>query len=289
VVEEPPPDLVSVAEPVSEEFQVTEEVYARTFEELEQRIREWNALIARKDYDAVLDYLAGETRGLDARRVYGKIALDRAAGTFRKRGRLARLIYLTNVGTIPDEANVRVKVGGGMIGTITEDFSERLKPGDVFVLGGEAYEFLYSRGMAAQVRPSAGRLPTVPSWISESLPLNHDLALEIQAFRSYLAQLLEGGKNDAQVADWVRSFLPVDEAAVRAIVAYAREQHRYSLIPHARRILIEQFRDGNKKHVIVHGAWGLVLGRMTGRTLLEAKGYDAASYEQRGDRQYQLS
>ena len=214
------------------------------------------ATLTRKDYDAVLDYLAGETRGLDARRVYGKIALDRAAGTFRKRGRLARLIYLTNVGTIPDEANVRVKVGGVMIGTITEDFSERLKPGDVFVLGGEAYEFLYSRGMAAQVRPSAGRLPTVPSWISESLPLNHDLALEIQAFRSYLAQLLEGGKNDAQVADWVRSFLPVDEAAVRAIVAYAREQHRYSLIPHARRILIEQFRDGNKKHVIVHGAWG---------------------------------
>ncbi len=214
------------------------------------------ARVTRREFDAVLAYLAGETPGLEARHVYGKIAIDRASGTMRKKGRLARLIYLTNVGTIPDETSVRVKVGEITIGTVTEDFSERMKPGDVFVLGGEAYEFLYSRGMTAQVRPSAGRLPTVPSWVSESLPLNHDLALEIQAFRYHIAQLLDAGDADAKVAAWVRSSLPVDEAAVTAIVAYAREQRTYSVLPHARRILVEQFKDGNKKHVIVHGVWG---------------------------------
>jgi ATP-dependent Lhr-like helicase len=86
--------------------------------------------------------------------------------------------------------------------------------------------------------------------------LNHDLALDIQRFREYLAQLLEEGKSDEQIGTWVRSYLPIDEAALSAIVRYAREQYRYSVIPHARRILIEQFKDGNKKHVIVHGAWG---------------------------------
>jgi hypothetical protein len=56
VVESPPTEETVVAEPTPPEktgsaFEVTEEVYTRTFEELEQRIREWNALIARKDYE----------------------------------------------------------------------------------------------------------------------------------------------------------------------------------------------------------------------------------------------
>ncbi len=212
--------------------------------------------LTKRDFDAVLTYLAGETKGLEARHVYGKISIDRVAGTFQKRGKLARLIYLTNVGTIPDETSVRVKIGDVTIGTITEDFNERMKPGDVFVLGGEAYEFQYSRGMTAQVRPSAGRLPTVPSWVSESLPLNHDLALAVQRVRRSLSQLCEEGKSATEIAAWVKSALPVDEPAARSIAAYATDQHRYSRIPHLHRIVIEHFRDGTKKHTIVHGVWG---------------------------------
>ena len=58
VVEEPPPVVETPIETPVETpvetaaaFEVTEEVYTRTFEELEQRIREWNTLIAHKDYD----------------------------------------------------------------------------------------------------------------------------------------------------------------------------------------------------------------------------------------------
>ena len=45
-----------------------------------------------------------------------------------RRGKMARLIYLTNVGTIPDETNVKVKLGEEIIGTIDESFLERLTP-----------------------------------------------------------------------------------------------------------------------------------------------------------------
>jgi hypothetical protein len=54
---ETPPQEEPKAEPQPEppvqaaEVVVTEEVYAKTFDELEARIKEWSAIIARKDYD----------------------------------------------------------------------------------------------------------------------------------------------------------------------------------------------------------------------------------------------
>ena len=54
--EEPPAEEPPAEEPPDEnekpqEYAVTEEVYSKTFEELESLIREWSAVIARKDYD----------------------------------------------------------------------------------------------------------------------------------------------------------------------------------------------------------------------------------------------
>lgn len=225
--------------------------------------------LPRKDFENILTYLAGESIALEQRNVYGKIWLDREQGNFGKKGKLARLIYMTNIGTIPDETSVRVKIGEHTIGTITEEFMEMLKPGDVFVLGGEPYEFKFSRGMTIQVKTSAGRLPTVPNWISESLPLNYDLALEIQAFRKHVSGLLEEKKPSEEILSWMRQYLRADENAIKAIFRYLQEQHRFSTIPHKYRILIEHFRDGNKKHVFIHTLYG----RRVNEVLARAIGY----------------
>ena len=68
-----------------------------------------------------------------------------------KKGKMARVIYMTNIGTIPSESGVLVKVGDLVVGTIDEGFLEKLKPGDVFVLGGNTYEFKNAAGMVARV------------------------------------------------------------------------------------------------------------------------------------------
>ncbi len=227
--------------------------------------------LSRKDFDATLRYLAGEY-GLEESRIYAKLWIDREQGTFGKKGKLARLIYMTNVGTIPDETAIRVKVGDATIGTITEDFAERLKPGDVFVLGGEPYEFRFSRGMTAQVKTSSGRLPTVPSWVSEMLPLSYDLALEIQLLRKYVTQLLDQGKREDEIAQWLRGYLPVDERAALAIARYFDEQHRYSLVPHANRMVIEHFKDANKRYVFFHSLYGRRVNDVLARALAYVNG-----------------
>ena len=55
---------------------------------------------------------------LEDRYVYAKIWYDKETKMIGKRGKLARVIYMTNIGTIPEETNVKVKIGEQIIGTI---------------------------------------------------------------------------------------------------------------------------------------------------------------------------
>jgi ATP-dependent Lhr-like helicase len=136
------------------------------------------------DFLQVITYLAGHHASLEERNVYGKIWYDETTNTIGKRGKFARVLFMTNVGTIPDETNVKVRIfkkgsDGFRVGTISEQFLEKLKRGDIFVLGGNTFEFLYAQGLTAFVKASVGRTPTVPSWSSEMLPLSYELALSI--------------------------------------------------------------------------------------------------------------
>lgn len=208
-----------------------------------------------EDFFAVVKYLAGEHVSLEDRRVYAKIWYDEATRMVGRRGKLARVLYMTNVGTIPDETNVKVRLGPYVIGTVTEPFLERLKRGDVFVLGGDAYEFQYSQGLTAVVRASAGRAPTVPSWFSEMLPLSFDLAMEIQRFRRLMSQHLQySGKGE--ILKFLDEYLYVDEAGKAAILEYFDEQARFAAIPHDRQIVIEHFQDGRKHYHVFHTLFG---------------------------------
>lgn len=86
--------------------------------------------------------MAGEYPELEERYVYAKIWIDYKENTFGKRGKLARMLYSTNIGTIPDSSGVLVKCDGETVGKIEESFMERLKKGDTFVLGGRTFRLI---------------------------------------------------------------------------------------------------------------------------------------------------
>jgi ATP-dependent Lhr-like helicase len=197
--------------------------------------------LKREDFERVLEYLAGEYVSLEDRRVYAKIWFDKRTGRLGKRGRLARVIYMTNVGTIPDESYVTVKHGERRIGQVEESFLEYLRKGDIFVLGGDTYQFKYARGMTAQVEPAAGKSPTVPSWFSEMLPLSFDLALEIQEFRYKMSQMFEAGQTPEKIKAFIRDYLHLEGKTLESLYNYFEAQHRYSVIPHRYKLLIERY------------------------------------------------
>jgi len=217
--------------------------------------------LSTEDFFSVISYLAGEY-ALEARNVYAKIWYDAATGIIGKRGKLARVIYMTNIGVIPEESFVNVIIAAPYdrkdqkVGNIDEGFLERLKKGDVFVLGGQKYEFMYTRGMNVYVNASVAKPPTIPSWFSEMLPLSFDLALAIQKFRKLMAEKLESGKKEKEIKNFICEYLYVDEKTAEEIYNYFYEQFKYSKIPHLNRLLIEHFNDASKHYVIFHSLFG---------------------------------
>jgi len=224
--------------------------------------------LTKKDFNEVLSYLSGEYTKLEDRYVYAKIFWDKENNEIGKRGKLARIIYMTNIGTIPDETFIQVKIKDQTVGTIDEAFLERLKRGDVFVLGGTRYEFLFSRGMTAQVSSSVNRPPTIPSWFSEMLPLSFDLGLEISRFRRLMEEKFKSKRSKEEIFSFIDEYLYVDKKGKEAIYNYFKEMFYYiKELPHDKKLIIEHYKEDNKNYYIFHSLYGRRVNDVLSRAL----------------------
>lgn len=210
----------------------------------------------KEDFVKIIDYLSGKFSSLEDRNIYSKIWYDEESGIIGKKGKLARMLYMTNIGTIPDETYVKVKIGDKIVGEIDEAFLERMKRGDVFVLGGERYEFLFARGMTANVKASVDRPPTIPNWFSETLPLSFDLAMDVQKFRRLMNEKFDKKYSKKEILEFILGYLHVDNNSANALYNYFKEQYFFSVIPHDKKIVIEHFEENNFKMFVFHTLFG---------------------------------
>lgn len=208
--------------------------------------------LSREDFLNVISYLSGEYE-LEARNVYAKIWYDN--GEIGKRGKMARVIYMTNIGTIPDESFINVIMGEKVVGKIDEGFLERMKKGDIFVLGGAKYMFMYTKGMNIYVQSAVGRKPTIPSWFSEMLPLSFDTALAIGKFRRLVNEKFERKVSPKEIKGFIKEEVFCDEESADVIYNYFKEQFEYSIVPHVGRILVEEY-IGEKHYLLFHTLFG---------------------------------
>ncbi len=215
-----------------------------------------------EDLRSVIRYLAG-AYGLDSHKVYGKIWYDEEHDEFGRRGYMARVIYSTNIGTIPDEVSVKVYANNKWVGNIEEEFLERLNKGDIFVLGGKTYQFISAKGFRANVRDAEGQKPTIPNWFSEMLPLSFDLGESIGKLRRDIFQMLDTDYNINDIVKLLKGEAYIDERAVGALVSYIRAEYKFLSIlkaegyPDNIDIVIENYiDDDNKQNIIFHGVFG---------------------------------
>jgi ATP-dependent helicase Lhr and Lhr-like helicase len=214
------------------------------------------ATLSKKDYLDIISYLAGEY-DLEKNYVYGKIWYDPITKQVGKKGKMARVLYMTNIGTIPDESFITVKLAKTQeqIGFIDEGFMERMKRGDVFVLGGRKYQFSYSRGMNLYVNSAEQLSPTIPSWFSEMLPLSFDSGLEINRFRFMMHERFSANKSRKEIEEFISEYLYVPKETAQKIYDYFYEQHKFLGIPNEKQMIIERYK-GEKKYLIFHSMYG---------------------------------
>ncbi|MBS3760237.1 MAG: ATP-dependent helicase [Halodesulfurarchaeum sp.] len=215
----------------------------RPFEEVERILRRAYPYREYTDseFEQLLRYLQAAYDGMEDRNVYAKVWVDEndppdgehhypefsiGQTLIGKRGRLARMIYMTNIGTIPDSFSCDVFVRGEdqWVGDLDEDYLDTLDPGDVFVLGGQKYEYSYRRGSKVYVDRTSARA-TVPSWYSERLPRSFDLGVEIAHFQEDLIETYQTGR--AQLRSRLRD-APIDENSVRALSRMIDQQIAYA-------------------------------------------------------------
>ncbi len=150
---------------------------------------------------------------------------------------MARWLRL-NIGTIDSEESVRVIQDGVAIGTLESSYAERLVPGDRFVLDGRALEVRRLEGAILQARSTGGE-PSLPRWTSDRPSLSSELAGELAAFRSEAAGRL-GEDGAAAVRRWLAGSFELDPDAAGVIVELIEAQERWSEVPSAAGLLVEE-------------------------------------------------
>ena len=227
------------------------------------------------EWEGLMRYLTADHVGLEDRNVYAKIWRDEndpptgehhypdypvGETLIGKRGRLARVIYLTNLGTIPDSfsCDVVTRADQEWVGSLDEEYLDTLSAGDVFVLGGNRFEYRYRRGGNVYVDPTSAR-PTVPSWYSERLPLSFDLGCTILALQERILEAYDVAGSE-EVRKLLSTF-PMDDNAREALIGMIEEQLAYvgpTSISTPSRLVIEeeQDREAYERRYYVHSRYG---------------------------------
>jgi ATP-dependent Lhr-like helicase len=216
-------------------------------------------------FERVLKYLSGAYSTLEGYKVYGKIWYDPELKTFGKRGKLMRVIYSTNIGTIPDEVAVKViDENNRPVGSIEEEFLERLSKGDIFTLGGRLFMFRHAKGFKAYVQRIKDGKPTVPSWFSEMLPLSFDLGEAVGDFRNQVFELLRMKKGKEKILEFIMNTTHSDKNAAEAVLGYFEAEMRFlrnigiDYAPDNRNIIVENYIDKEGRQNII---FNCVFGR----------------------------
>jgi ATP-dependent Lhr-like helicase len=201
--------------------------------------------LARADFDACLDFLAGDLAapagayepepGSAPRWTAPRIW--RVRGNFGIRSRRVIRWFWGNVGTITSEESCRVIADGTAIGTLEAAYAERLQAGDRFVLDGRSLEFRRIEGTIVHARTSGGE-PSLPRWSSDRQGLSPELARDLAAFRSEAASRLADGPSGLR--SWLVEARDLDPVAAGVIEALISAQEQASEVPTPEMLLVEE-------------------------------------------------
>jgi ATP-dependent Lhr-like helicase len=203
------------------------------------------ASLARSDFDACLDFLAGELSSPAgayepeprAAPRWSSPRIWRRLGRFAVRSRRVVRWFATNVGTITSEETVRVVADNAEIGTLEGSYAERLLAGDCFLLDGRAFEFRRLEGLVVDARAASGD-PTLPRWSSDRQSLSAALARELAAFRERSAEMAAEGPG--ALRSWLCDAYDLSSSDGALLCDLFEAQEVQSEIPRPGTLLVEE-------------------------------------------------
>ena len=182
----------------------------------------------------------------------------------------AKLVAVTNAGTIPDQfdSDVELVPEGVRIGTLNEDFAFESLPGDVVQLGNTSYRILKIETGRVYVEDAKGLPPSMPFWLGEAPARSAELSRAVSRLRERAdAVLAEGGV--AACEQWLRREFGLSEPAAQQLANYyGAARAALGVLPTQERIVFERFFDEvGDTHFVVHAPLGARINRAWGLAL----------------------
>lgn len=193
--------------------------------ELLQEVRKTQAYESLTDleWQWVLDFVVRGGASLDAYPEFKRV--ERNDDFYQITQRRVRTTHRMNIGTIVSDAAMHVKyMKGKTLGTAEESFLSKLKPGEKFLFAGRLVEMVCVRDNIAYVKRSKGTPDTVPRWMGGRMPLSSELS-------KALRQKLHEASHQKLVG-----------REMKALTSLLEIQQRWSIIPRADQLLIEQIK-----------------------------------------------
>jgi ATP-dependent Lhr-like helicase len=221
--------------------------------------------LTREAFLSVVRMLA-EPLPAEVRGAAPRILWDRVNDRLHAR-RGSRFLAVTSGGTIPDAGLYDVVVADTdlRVGTLDEEFVTESLPGDVFLLGSNAWRIVKVRAGQVLVEDARGMSPTVPFWRGEHPSRSWELGRAVARLRRDAAERLDR----PDFGDWARVECGLDARAAAALQAWLRKAAEVlGGVPDDRDLVVESFSDEmGGRHAMIHsvfgmrvnGAWGMAL------------------------------
>lgn len=219
--------------------------------------------LTRDDLVRCAQYLSGGGAGGDEAHVR-RLGFDGEA--IYGLGRDVCAAFFENVGTIPDEQHMIVRVAGASVGRVEESFTNELTVGDVFVLNGRTLRVKEIAATGIVAEPYAGR-PTVPQWSSHLKGIPVSLAREISRLRVTIAQYLRD-RDAAGAHAYLKTRYGLEGSEAAHVVRYVAQQQALSAVPDERRPVVEIYRMDGRQTAVFHTC----AGRRVNETLARVVG-----------------
>lgn len=215
--------------------------------------------LPRRQFDLVLEMLAGRYAGSNIRELKSRIFMDRIDNTVRAKEGALRLIYMSG-GTIPDRGyfDLRVQESHAKIGELDEEFVWERSIGETFTLGAQSWRIQRITHNDVEVVPAGSKTGIFPFWRAEEQDRDFYFSEKISVFLEHADSKID----DPGFKDELREKYFMENAAADELISFLRLQREITRapLPHRRHVLIEHFDDpfnkSDSKQVILHTLWG---------------------------------
>ena len=219
--------------------------------------------LTRKEFDLVVEMLAGRYAETRIRELRPRIVFDRLKNTIRARDNARPLLYLSG-GVIPDRGyfNLRDADTKAKIGELDEEFVWERSLGDAFPFGNRIWRIVRVTHNDVEVTGVSESNSLVPFWKAEDQNRSFHLSEKIGSFLEEADGLLETD----EFRDKLMVAHRMTEVAADALIEWLKRQKKNTgALPARHTVVVEHFRDPAKvsdtKQTVLHTLWGGAVNR----------------------------